>query len=97
MKTHQKAFFVATDGGKPQGLDELNIALGRGWRVAHTTPLGGAGAPTDALCLAALVIVEREENDTSAALAGIEEEAEDFVDEIVAQSVKRLEDPTDGG
>ncbi len=48
--------------GKTHGLDELNLLLGRGWRVVTTTSMGGACAHShgDApgSCFAALVILE---------------------------------------
>lgn len=46
--------------GKTQGLDELNRLLGRGWRVATVTSMGGAGKGDhkESMCFAALVVVE---------------------------------------
>lgn len=91
MSTHQQALIVCTDAHQSaRGLDELNVKLRRGWRVVHAAPMGGAstgcGDPDEesaALCLAALVVIEREDDDTAAVMEQVEEEAEEFVDEIV--------------
>lgn len=97
MKTRQKALVVAIDSGKIQGLDELNTALGRGWRVVQVSPMGGAGAGAQdapsALCLASLVIIERGNGEM--ALLEAEEETEELINEIVEGdgSSVDIEDP----
>lgn len=72
---HQKALIVTAGSTKPSGLDELNIALERGWRVAVVAPMGGAGASKDEPRFAALVIMERSDNSTHAVLHAVEEES----------------------
>lgn len=48
--------------GKTHGLDELNLMLGRGWRVVTVTSMGGAGVYADhnasSQFFAALVVLE---------------------------------------
>ncbi len=87
MKHQQKAIIVQTGPGKVHGLDELNIALGRGWLVAHVTPMGGAaiGSRDDApdWCLAALVIIERSNGAMEDVLEAIQEESEEVLDDLV--------------
>ena len=87
MSTKQKAFIVRIRPESTHGLDELNVRLGRGWRVAKVAPLGGAGVGSqdDApeLCLAALVILERNEEAATEMIAQAEEETEEIVEEIV--------------
>lgn len=62
MRQRQKAVVVMAEPGKAHGLDELNLLLGRGWRVVTATSMGGADAHTDKASpgpsFAALVIVE---------------------------------------
>jgi len=86
MKTHQKALVVTTRPGETHNLDELNIALSRGWRVAHATAMGGAGIgaenDTPALCFAALVILERDDDVVPDLEAFIAETVEEPVEEI---------------
>jgi hypothetical protein len=55
----QKALIVRTGPDGHDGLEALNIALERGWRVAKVAPMGGAAGPADTPCHAALVILER--------------------------------------
>ncbi len=91
MNTQQKALIVKTGPEHTYGLDELNVKLGRGWRVVQMTSLGGAGAGTTAatddaavLCLAALVIVERAEEEAAELMEQIEEEEiQEEIDDIV--------------
>lgn len=75
MSDPQRALLVKIRPDETHGLDELNVALSRGWHVVQATAMGGAGVGTrDGLpdmCLAALVIIER---DDEAALAMIREE-----------------------
>ena len=73
----QKALVVATGpaGAPAPSLDALDEHLRAGWRVAHTSPMGGGGA-TDGF--AALVVIERRaETEAEAILEQIEEEADD--------------------
>ena len=84
----QHALLIRTDGDVTHGLDELNVRLGRGWRVVHTTPLGGASlGPAEpeagALCLAVLVVIERAEENVAEVMQQVEEETEELMDEIV--------------
>lgn len=76
METQQRALIVTAGSDKHRGLDELNIALGRGWRVAHVAPMGGSGASRKEPRFAALVIIQREENSTAEVLHQTEEEAD---------------------
>ena len=76
----QKALIVTTGSKKPRGLDELNIALERGWRVAAVSPMGGAGAAKEDVRLAALVIIERHEDPGAAVLHAVEEEGEELAE-----------------
>ncbi len=67
-----------------RGLDELNMALGRGWRVVSSTPLGGAAAgdsPDPEICVGCLVVVERDERRSAALIDTVEEE--EIVDELL--------------
>lgn len=79
METHQRAIIVTTGSEKSRGLDELNIALGRGWRVVHISPMGGSGASRKEPRFAALVVIQRKENSTADVLQQVEEET-DVVD-----------------
>lgn len=94
MKQH--ALLVTTGSEQTRGLDELNVRLQRGWRVVQMTPLGGAGAgPADGnspVCLAALVIIEREEERAAEVMGQIEEEPEEVVEEIVEGDGTELPD-----
>ena len=74
MRAQQKALIVSMEGEHARGLDELNIALGRGWRVIHATPMGGAGAFRRDARFASLVVIEREEEVTTEAVRYEEEE-----------------------
>ncbi|WP_420455602.1 hypothetical protein [Rubrivirga sp.] len=70
----QKALVVTAGptGARTVSLDALDDLLRAGWRVAHTSPMGGGGA-TDGF--AALVVVERAaETEAEAILEQIEEE-----------------------
>lgn len=80
MKTQQKAFVVRVHEGRTDGLDALNTALGQGWRVVETTPLGGGGEATWG---AALVVVERAPTEAAAALV---QEAEEEVEELIGET-----------
>lgn len=86
MATQQRALIVRTDPKHTRGLDELNVKLGRGWRVVQMTPLGGAAtgaADAPLLSLAALVIIEREAEERLGMKEQVEEEVEEIVDEMV--------------
>lgn len=83
----QKALIVRTGPDGHDGLEELNIELERGWRVAHVAPMGGAAGPAEAPCHAALVVLEyrdEEEKPTLAveALERVERGAETVVEEV---------------
>ena len=72
---------------KTRGLNELNIELERGWRVAHVTPMGGGGmseAEEDAgPHWAALVVIERSEDRTAGVmLEQAEEEMGGLLEEL---------------
>lgn len=81
MDSEQKAIIVAKGARRAEGLDELNEALRHGWRVVEMTSMGG-GSESDVL--AALVIIESDQ-DTSA--TGVMEEAEE-VEEVVEEIVE---------
>ena len=88
MNMQQHALLIRTNGNVTRGLDELNVRLGRGWRVVHTAPMGGASLePADpeagGLCLAALVVIERAEETVADVMQQAEEETEELVEEIV--------------
>ena len=89
MPIQQKALIVHYGPGSAHRLDELNIQLSRGWRVVHTTPMGaaalGAGGAEPAVHFAALVIVERTQDNDAAVL---EQEAEEEIDEIIEDLVE---------
>lgn len=76
----QKALIVTTGSKKPKGLDELNIALERGWRVAVVSPMGGSGASKEEPRFAALVVIERHEDVPSSVLHAVEEAEEENLD-----------------
>lgn len=92
----QKALIVRTGPDGHEGLEELNIELERGWRVAHVAPMGGAAGNSDAPCHAALVVLEHsdeQEGPTLAveALERIEQEAETVVERVVRKAGEGLE------
>jgi hypothetical protein len=95
MNTHQKALLVITRPHETQGLDELNIALHRGWRVVHATAMGGAGTGVEndvpALCFAALVIIERGEDATAELLEQVEERHHDLLNDVAGAYSASLE------
>ena len=101
MKTQQKALVVMTGPGRVQGLDELNIALGRGWRVVEVAPMGGAavGGPeaTAEMCFAALVVIERADEAAAELLEAVEEEPEQLLDDIVDGNPELTDDPLTNG
>lgn len=76
----QKALIVTTGSKKAKGLDELNIALDRGWRVASISPMGGSGASKEEPRFAALVVIERYEDNASGVLQAVEEEADEIAE-----------------
>ncbi len=83
MNMQQKALIVRTGSGSTRGLDELNMKLGRGWRVAHLAPMGGgASREAEALFLAALVVIERAEEPATEVLEQVEEEPEELLGEL---------------
>ena len=86
MSTTQKALIVRAGPTSTHGLDDLNIELERGWRVAEVAPMGGAGGATASPVVAALVILEHHDDpDAEPALATevVEEVEEETVDEVV--------------
>lgn len=87
MPAKQKALIVRIRPDSTHGLDELNVQLGRGWRVVEVAPLGGAGVGaregTPELCLAALVVIEREDDEAADVLAEAHEEPEEIVEDLV--------------
>lgn len=99
----QKALIVRTGPDGHEGLKELNLELERGWRVARVSPMGGAGDAGDGPCHAALVVLERrdEEGATVAieAVERAEREATSVVEEVMRDMGKVIEgngtDPPD--
>jgi hypothetical protein len=83
--TKQKAHLVRIDGtGQVRGLDELNVAFGRGWTFVSATPFGGSsGSDRAGECLAILVIVRREDRTAESLLDAVEEEADELLDDLV--------------
>ncbi len=95
MATQQRALIVRTGPKHTRGLDELNVKLGRGWRVVQMTPLGGAAtgeADAPLLSLAALVIIEREAEERLGVKEQVEEEVEEIVDDMVEGKGAELPD-----
>ena len=94
----QKALIVRTGPDGHDGLEELNIQLERGWRVAETTPMGGAETEADGPTHAALVVLERRDPDRptpTAAVAALEEIGEES-EEVVEQVVEEAEEVVEG-
>ena len=92
----QKARIVQTGPDGHDGLEALNIALDRGWRVAQVTPMGGAAGPAETPCHAAIVILERRDEDEEPSLAvevleRIERGGESVVEEVVEDSNEMVE------
>lgn len=86
METRQKALIVITRPGESHGLDELNIALKRGWRVTHATAMGGAGVGQNdlpELCFAALVIIEREDDLEENQMNQVEENYTELLNDLI--------------
>lgn len=87
MKHEQKALIIKDSPTTTHGLDELNVHLKRGWRVAHLAPMGAAGNNTpDALsdrCFAAIVIIERTDQEAVDMLLQMEEEVEDLIEDMI--------------
>lgn len=77
---HQKVLLVTTGSKRSKGLDELNIALERGWRVSLVSPMGGSGASEEEPRFAALVVIERHDDAAQGVLEAVEEESEEMVD-----------------
>jgi hypothetical protein len=97
MSTNQKALIVRTGTKDADGLDELNIELERGWRVAEISPMGGAGGG-DVPVLAALVILEhsdRPEHEPQLATEAVEQ-VEENPDEVVDDVVDEIDDVVEG-
>lgn len=92
MRAQQKAMIVMGHPGEMHGLDDLNLALQRGWRVVHVTPMGGAGAGTKdggaGLCFAAFVVIER----TPTAEVEVEEELLEQIDDLPDEVIGGLID-----
>lgn len=98
----QRALIVRVGPEHTKGLNELNVELQRGWRVAHVTPMGGTGlddsgdAPTP--FLAALVIIESSEQEENGPLVATavkevglreEKESQEVVREVVKEVMER--------
>lgn len=89
MPPQQKALIVHYGPDSAHRLDELNVQLNRGWRVVHATPMGAVAMNTSgadpAVHFAALVVIERaQDNDT----ATLEKESEEEIDEILEELVE---------
>ena len=86
MDDEQKALIVRDGPGGAHGLDVLNTHLRRGWRVQHVAPMGGAGAgaaEASRLAFAALVIIERSNQQAAGVVAEAEEEVDELIDDVV--------------
>lgn len=81
----QKAHLVTiAPSGQVRGLDELNVAFGRGWTFVSATPLGGSTTAAEGgSCMATLVVIEREDRSAEAFLEAVEEEADELLDDLV--------------
>jgi hypothetical protein len=101
MEPDQRALIVRVGPEHTDGLEELNIELQRGWRVAEVAPLGGTGldesGEAPAPFLAALVIIERSDQQTNdpMTMEAVEEitevetrEPEEVVREVVEEAVE---------
>ena len=94
----QKALIVRTGPDGHDGLEELNIELERGWRVARVTAMGGACTEERTVTHAALVILERGDHDRptpAAAVAALEElgtESEGVIEQVVQDADEIVED-----
>lgn len=97
MSTTQKALIVRAGAESHEGLEELNIELERGWRVVEVAPMSGAGGATSSPIVAALVILEHEDDETAPpvevaeAAETVDEDAEDEVEEIVEEVAEVME------
>jgi hypothetical protein len=86
MSLTQKALIVRAGPTSNSGLNDLNIELERGWRVAEVAPMGGAGGATSDPVVAALVILEHHDEaapEPSLATETVEPVEEEPVDEVV--------------
>lgn len=86
MSLNQKALIVRAGPTSSSGLDDLNIELERGWRVAEVAPMGGAGGATSDPVVAALVILEHRDEESpepSLATETVEQVDEEPVDEVM--------------
>lgn len=73
----QKVYLIRSGSTGVSGIDELNAALGRGWRVVAMSPLGGAASGAAAEhwhSVGCLVVVERSGSVTAALAETTEEE-----------------------
>jgi hypothetical protein len=98
MRTTQKALIVKTGPEGHEGLEELNIELERGWRVAEVAPMGGAGGASASPGHAALVILEgRDLNEPQPAVAAKDiEDVEEEADEVVEEVVEEVDEVVEG-
>lgn len=108
MSQAQKALVLRAGPETTEGLEELNIELERGWRVADVSPMGGAGGATSSPIVAALVILEYDDEQEDPAEVAAKavgeaveetvEDADDVVDEVVEDVDDVIEgDGADGG
>lgn len=87
MKQEQKALIIKDSLSTTHGLDELNVHLKRGWRVAHLAPMGATGNSTpDATsdrCFAAIVIIERTDQEAADIMIQMEEDVEELIEDMI--------------
>lgn len=94
----QKALIVRTGPEGHDGLQELNIELERGWTVSDVAPMGGAGSTNGGPTHAALVILDRRDQNHPkpvAAVAALEEIGKES-EKVVEHVVEEAEDVVEG-
>lgn len=83
----QKVILVTTGSQGTQGVTTVNRDLGEGWRVVQITPMGGAGSGESAR-FAALIVLERSEQDAERVLEQTAEQAEVDIDSQIEQALE---------
>lgn len=92
MSATQKLVLIATPPSleAPLGLDTVNDLLGKGWRVAMVTPLGGGGASE---ALVAAVVLERSGRAAETLMEHAQEEIDEVIEELLDGDGARSVDP----
>jgi hypothetical protein len=87
MNTTQKLILITTGSSGTQGVTTANNDLREGWRVVQITPMGGAGSGESAR-FAALLVLERSEQDAERVLEATAEQAEVDIDSQIEQALE---------